>query len=351
MVSIAGPDRNAPLEAARPARRIGWRASASGAAVVALEHPGTWPIALCGFLVRGGIVLFLLPLVSLPSPIGLANLIGPTSVTAAGLTPEATLRLVAILGSTVTLMLAGIVIGAGCDASIARALPASEPFVDASVERSASGRRPITVGLIARLAGLRLVALIPVSLAIAASARPIGEAVYDELILPRDFVTPLAWRVFGAALAPIALVLAGWQIGEIVGGIATIRVVELGEPVLTALRRSVRHAVRHPASTLAPAVVGLVLVAIAIGPALIASGVSLAGLEARLVVGTDPVAIGVSIALFVSVWAGGLVLGSVVLAWRQLAWRQLAWAAEVAPTATRVAVSASPDPDVRPRPD
>ncbi len=37
-------------------------------------------MALVGFLVRGGIVLFLVPIVVLPSPVGLANLFGPTLV-------------------------------------------------------------------------------------------------------------------------------------------------------------------------------------------------------------------------------------------------------------------------------
>ncbi|MHB8399811.1 MAG: hypothetical protein ACYDCI_12915, partial [Candidatus Limnocylindrales bacterium] len=54
------------------------------AARTTLADPALWPIALAGFLVRGGIVLMLLSLVPFPSAVGLANLVGPTAVTAAG---------------------------------------------------------------------------------------------------------------------------------------------------------------------------------------------------------------------------------------------------------------------------
>ena len=38
-----------------------------GALVASLSHPAWWAMALAAFLVRGGILLILLPIVSLPT--------------------------------------------------------------------------------------------------------------------------------------------------------------------------------------------------------------------------------------------------------------------------------------------
>ena len=45
-----------------------------------LGRPRWWLIALAGYLVRGGLLLFLVPIVVLPTPAGLANAVAPTLV-------------------------------------------------------------------------------------------------------------------------------------------------------------------------------------------------------------------------------------------------------------------------------
>ena len=73
-----------------------------------LERPATWPLALLGFLVRGGFVLVLAPIIVLPTAIGVANLVAPvlTSALLSGLTPTV-LVLVAAVGATGMLWLLG----------------------------------------------------------------------------------------------------------------------------------------------------------------------------------------------------------------------------------------------------
>ena len=53
-----------------------------GATIVAsllaiLARPVTWPLALTAFLLRGGLVVVVAPIVVLPSAVGLANVLGP----------------------------------------------------------------------------------------------------------------------------------------------------------------------------------------------------------------------------------------------------------------------------------
>src|SRR5258708_9865727 len=45
--------------------------------LVSLGRPSWWLLALAGFLARGGILLAVLPLVKLPSPLVLSNLVAP----------------------------------------------------------------------------------------------------------------------------------------------------------------------------------------------------------------------------------------------------------------------------------
>jgi len=60
---------------------MSWGAGLAAALLVILPRPASWIVGLAAFLVRGGILLFLLPIVVLPSPVGLANILGPTVAT------------------------------------------------------------------------------------------------------------------------------------------------------------------------------------------------------------------------------------------------------------------------------
>ncbi|MEX2184277.1 MAG: hypothetical protein WEC14_07500, partial [Chloroflexota bacterium] len=48
-----------------------------------LARPATWILALLGFLVRGGIIVVIVPIVVLPSAVGVANVITPLVTTMA----------------------------------------------------------------------------------------------------------------------------------------------------------------------------------------------------------------------------------------------------------------------------
>ena len=52
-------------------------ATLGGALLAVLARPSTWPLALLGFLVRGGWLLIVAPIVVLPTPVGLANVVAP----------------------------------------------------------------------------------------------------------------------------------------------------------------------------------------------------------------------------------------------------------------------------------
>src|SRR6476660_768593 len=53
------------------------RGATLAALLAALGRPSWWILALAGFLVRGGILLFVVAIVTLPSPLALSNVLGP----------------------------------------------------------------------------------------------------------------------------------------------------------------------------------------------------------------------------------------------------------------------------------
>ena len=55
-----------------------WAASMVAALAASVGRPRWWVMALAAFLVRGGILVLLLPLVSLPSAPAVATLLAPT---------------------------------------------------------------------------------------------------------------------------------------------------------------------------------------------------------------------------------------------------------------------------------
>ena len=93
----------------------------AGASMVALSRPRLWVFALLAFLARGGLVALVVPMLVLPTFVGISNTVGPTSVTAAGPTP----RLVAMVAAWVGITLAAIV--AGTIAAPARSPPPAPP--------------------------------------------------------------------------------------------------------------------------------------------------------------------------------------------------------------------------------
>jgi hypothetical protein len=302
----------------------GWRAALGRATTVTLRRPALWSIALAGFLARGGFLVFLLAILPVPTAVGLANAIGPTAVTASGLTPESILVLVGLgLGVIVWFVLGGV-IGAAADIAI----------VEGSVEGSGDAPRdatadapgdaqplgPTSLGrLIPRLLGIRIVALIPLAIAIAISARAIFDALYAELTAPSTVAAPLEVRVLSDAAGPVAVVCLGWFIGEVLGGIAVRFAIGADRSIGWSIVGALVQVVRHPVGTVATVVVGSAGFLLAIGPAVVASAIASSALR-DLIPGGTPVFVTLAAVVIVAIWFGALLLTGVGAAWRSLLW-------------------------------
>jgi len=290
----------------------GWLAGVRAATVLVFDYPATWAFGLAGFLARGGILLVLVPIVPLPSPIGLANIVGPTAATPSGPSPEAA-GLLAVGGAVLLACLVlGNAVAALSDVLLART------FV-AGTGRAALGRR-----LLARIVGVRLAALVPLALALAFSAGPIVEATYRQLISPYDLAVPLVSRVVREVSPLIALIVGAWLLGEIVAGLAVRYIVLRNDSGLVAIGHALGHLVRRPGTSVATTILGLTGLVLAIGPPMVAASVVWSLLEASFVPSLGQGGDAGRIAFFglclVAIWTGGLFLCGVASAWRGLLW-------------------------------
>jgi len=281
-----------------------------------LAHPVGWPVALAGFLVRGGIVLFLLPIVVLPSPVGLSDLVAPSiTLVALGDVPP---QLVVLVGSILALSVAAVLLAGWFAAATEAALVRDAPSWDETDPRIviAAPRR----GEAARVLGARLVAHLPLAAVLTWGAVRVVDATYRELSRPDEVTTPIALRVLGSVPEVVVLVVVAWIGGQIVGGIAARRVVLVGASVGGSLRAALAECVRRPAQT----VILFLVPAAALLAVIVPTAAATASTWDRVRVAiADSVGAAEGIAtlcVFVGLWLGGLILVSMVCAWRAAVW-------------------------------
>jgi hypothetical protein len=285
-----------------------------------LGHPTWWAIALAGFLVRGGLIVIVLPILSIPTAAGITTTLAPSveALVLGGPSIEGTI----VVSLLVTLVLCVLAIagwlGSWLDLGLVREAGADPDLELGLSTESLSGRSASSAAAF----GIRLVAHAPTLLALTFAGVRIVGATYDELLAPGEAGVPLAIRVIGRAPEAVTLVVAAWLLGETVGPLVARRHA-YGESLGAAARRSLRQ-LAGPAGLATLVVTCAVVLAVAV-PFLLASGRAWLHLRAVLLDGGDAVQLSTALVLLVATWLLGLaVLGA------SLAWRATAWTVEVA---------------------
>ncbi len=286
-------------------------ASALGASFLAvLAHPRWWIASLAAFLIRGGLLVLVLPMVHLPSPAGIATAIGPTLVgfVFGGVSPSFLVLVGIIAVSLVAWAVIGGLAGAAIDLALVR---------DAAAEDDLEDREAPVAGGPWRAFAVRWLAHIPTLAVVAWAAATLVGATYAELISPGDPGMPFVLRVVLRAPLAVALVVVAWAFGEVVGGIA-VRRLGWGAGVRRALLGSVTGLLR-PAGVVVFVLTSSVLVA-----AIVGGGLAIAATFERvrivLVDGGGPLETGLALILLSAAWIGAAILVSVAAAWRAIAW-------------------------------
>jgi hypothetical protein len=309
------------------------------ALLAALGRPSWWLLALAGFLVRGGLLLFVLAIVSLPSPLVVSNIVAPLLVPVVLGQVDAGTLVLAGLGVVV---IAAWLIGGGWVAAateIALIRDGRETMIDEGLTvrpRVAAGRL-----LAVRVAAAHLLAHVPTVVALGFGTVRIVNVAYVELTSPFEVATPLVLRVITGAAAPIGAIVVVWLIGEIAGGLAARRIVLDGASLLGGLRRGFGDLVRRPVGTLVPALATTLVLAIDVAALLAAVAFVWSQVRAILVGSlADGLAVTLALLAFGGTWVGALALTGLIDAWRGAA---MTFEAERAIVAGAVRTGPGPD--------
>ena len=287
-----------------------WPAAMGTSLLVALGRPTWWLLAMAAFLVRGGLLVLILPIISLPTAAGLTNIVAPAVVGLVFGGPDALggLLLLAVLAVLAWLLVGGFV-AAAIDVALVEDV-ARDDELDAPVAPRG--------GLALRATALRLLAHAPTLVVLIWAGARLALVTYEELARPGDAAIPMILRIaFRAPEAVIALTLA-WAIGEAVGGLA-VRSLVAGRDVLHALEDGWLALVRRPSTLATLLLTNGALAAIVVFAAGVAS-VAWASLRLVIVDGGTRTELVIALIVFSLGWLAGAWLIAIMTAWRQAAW-------------------------------
>ena len=198
-------------------------------------------LSLAAFLVRGGLLVLLVPLIPLPTTAALANAFGPALVgfVFGGVSVSFLILVGSIVGALAAWLLLGGLVGAALDLEMVRAVPDHDGrSIMGSAMRGQTWRAFV----------LRLVGHAPTAVAAVWGAATLVGAAYTELISPGDPTIPVALRVILRAPAVVAVLISAWVLGEAVGG-AAVRHLAWGSGLRSSLMRMV-HSLEKRASNI-----------------------------------------------------------------------------------------------------
>jgi hypothetical protein len=302
-----------------------------GAFLAAIAEPQSWALALAAFLVRGGVILVALPVLVLPTPVGIGNVLAPSlmSVAFGQISVGLIAGTVAIAAGVVGWLCIGGWLAALLEAEAARMIARDEDVVAMSrigpvreLSEGDGGRVDIALrrGLeAAQILVARLIAYVPLGAALVWGSLRIAVVAYRELTNPLEAGTPVVVRVVRDAPEVIVAVTVAWIVGEIIGSLAARRIALAGDGVFAGLRAALDEVVRRPLATLARCLVPLAVLVAVLVPSLLAAGAAWRTVQAAIG-GPDATGLFIAILAFVTLWLIGLLLVAVVSAWRGAVW-------------------------------
>ncbi|HLX34249.1 MAG TPA: hypothetical protein VKR30_03290 [Candidatus Limnocylindrales bacterium] len=293
------------------------RGALRAALVATFGHPGWWVLSLAAFLIRGGILVILLPIVVPPTVAGLMSSLAPTIVGAVLIGgPNTPVGIVAFALALVGLAFVAIAgtLGAWFEGALVDSTLADAALDDPDAVED-PGPSPRGLGT------ARLLPHVASAVVFVVAAKQIFDVAYTEATDPIAPSTPFLVRVLDQVPGQVLALVAVWLLAEAIGGLALREhLLEDGagfERPLTAIGRAIRDLLR-PRSILTLLVTDLGLLVIAI-PGWLAAGRAWVELQALFADGSSFADLLTSELLFVAMLLGWLVLLGIGLAWRSVA--------------------------------
>jgi hypothetical protein len=300
---------------------MSWGAGLAASLLVVLPRPATWIVGLAAFLVRGGILLFLLPIVVVPSPVGLANILGPTIATfwLGGMSLGFATLVTIIFATFFVWLVVGGWVAAVTERDLIELVVADEDLgAGGSIPSPSPVRRR---GRIWRILLLRLAAYVPLAIALGYGSLRLVQATYRELTAPSDVVTPITWRVVAAVPDAVFLIAAAWVLGETLGSVGARRLVVWGQSLDRAYFGAWADLLRRPLTTLGTFALPVAVTVVLVAPIVLGAGALWELLRGELAGSADDATLLLlTMLVFVATWSAGLLVAGLTAAWRSAAW-------------------------------
>ncbi|MDQ3871467.1 MAG: hypothetical protein M3301_07630, partial [Chloroflexota bacterium] len=307
------------------------------ALALVLSDRGLWLLGAAGFLARGGWLVLVVPILSLPSPVAITTLLGADVVGTGRLSPQLVALLLTALAAIVAALVASAVVAAAVDVA------AFERFVrHPETLELRGGREPRELSsgeraaLIVRLVALYGVLLLPAGGALVATALRLIAAAYQEYFLPGSLQVPLALRVAAEARFHLLVLALCLVAAEVLGSFASRQLIAVrlglraGRPrkrwLARAGRDDVARLLRRSGEIVVTTILGWIatLVLLVLGVLAIVVGwtavrsVFLASTALEDAAGAAEA--GLVTVLFVALWCAALVLVGLASAVRAALW-------------------------------
>jgi len=303
----------------------GWRARLSSALAVVSGEPRLWLLGMVGFLLRGGVLVLVVPTVVLPTQVEARLLIGDYLGSMGFTSGFWALIAVAAFGA-LALSVALLAVLARIELSAFEALIEDPAMADHRPFAPARPSRQARRLLLFRLFGIQVLTLVALVVAAAPLVSAVGQKAFDEIVRPSSSSSIYA-RVLSGVGEPLFLFLIGLVLIEMVSALASREVLvrQTGWRANPAARRwwlapafgsAVARPVLSPLRTFATAALGWAATVAVLIPALWAISIawqavraafltSVGFSDAREVLGMVLVALALSGAFFLAVVLGG----------------------------------------------
>jgi hypothetical protein len=231
----------------------GWRSDLATVVTTMRTHPSLLISGMIGFALRGGIVFLALPILVLPTSVEVRLLLGG-NIDSNGLAPGFFLLVGALSAATLAAAMVVLYLIARCElASFSRFInsaPASGEHLWPAPGRLDDAEQRT---LISRLFVIEALALLTILVAALPLAMALGQATYNEVVLPSSADSIYA-RILNDVLGPLIAWLAAIVLVEVASAVAARRV------LASAFRlRGYFRILHHPLRLLAVGLVGWIL--------------------------------------------------------------------------------------------
>jgi hypothetical protein len=223
---------------------VSWRAQIGHALAAPVDQPQLWILGTLSFILRGGLVVLLLPILVLPSQVEVRLLLGG-NLGSSGFAPG---FWVAVAGASI--LSTGLVMVVLYALARIEVAAFEELARDPDLEIAPPADSGARVRDLFVVESLTLMALLLAAVPLAAA---LGEATYAEILRPTS-TAPVYDRVLAQVMAPLALLVIALPVIDSISA-AVVRRLLMGRSVGSAVSGSIGALVRRPVRFLATSVV------------------------------------------------------------------------------------------------